>query len=52
MATKKARTKRTPRKRAKKVSRRLTLDDAISGARANFLEFLKKADPDAPELKR
>jgi hypothetical protein len=49
MATKKKRAKRD-KAVAKKVARKRI--DPIVAARMDFLAFLAKADPDAPELKR
>lgn len=50
MATKKQRAKRAPKKRARKP-KTPSFDEQISGARKSYLDFLRKADPDAPELR-
>ena len=52
MATKTKRAKRAKGKVAKKVARKPSFDEQIKGARASYLDFLKTADPDAPELRR
>jgi len=51
MATKKARAKRAPRKRGADRPL-LSIEKQLKAAHASYLDFLSKADPDAPELKR